>query len=262
MKTFVHRNLAFALLQGLVLAAVPVWAQNSTVPPDSSRTRVIVLGVEHSAQLVSEADRPGLLAAFIEQLHPNAICIERPPEQAARRDFYEFTYEVQGVILPYVASHPTEVCPIDWMPSTDDQMLAFGTDLDRPPEIRPRQGYLGFLTFPDTQALKTDFLAADDSIVTAPVRAWATTPAARADRDFPRRLYLYRTFLQAQRIRAAAGAHRGQTVLVVIGAFHKFDVEAILVHDSTITIVQPSSIGRPTGRRWSEPRPEPIEWPC
>ncbi|WP_438876482.1 hypothetical protein, partial [Bacillus cereus group sp. Bc253] len=75
---------------------------------------------------------------------------------------------------------------------------------------------------------------------------WAAEPAPRADRDLPRRLYLYRTYMQAQRIRAIAHKRRGQTVLVVVGHFHKPDIEAILQHDPTIELVPATSVGRPT----------------
>lgn len=209
-------------------------------------TRVAILGVEHAAQLVSERDQPGVLAAFLEQLAPDAVCIERPPEQAARNDYYEYTYEVQGVILPYAATHAVAVCPIDWMPPVEDARLGFGVDLDTPLELRREQGFQGFLSFPDKAALQRDFFAADAAENVAAVRKWAQTPAPRADQDLPRRLYLYRTFLQAQRIRAAALAHPGKTVLVVVGYFHKPDLEAILAHDPAIALVQPSTLGRPT----------------
>jgi hypothetical protein len=214
-------------------------------PNDDARTRVIVLGVDHAAQLVSPANQPAVLAAFMGDLHPAAICVERPPEQAERRDFYEFTYEVQDVVLPFVASHPTDTCPVDWMPSIEDQKLVFGSNLDDPPEIRPKRGFQAFLVFPDPKVLNTDIFFADDPAATERVRKWSANAAASMDQDFPRRLYLYRTFMQAQRIRAAAAAHRGQTVLVVVGYFHKPDLEAILSHDSNIQLVQPSSLGHP-----------------
>lgn len=243
-----HIRLSSALLL-LTQCAAPVHAQaNAASAPNATigaKTRVVILGVDHSAQLVSPANSPGLLTAFIDRVRPDAICIERPPEQTARRDFYEFTYEVQGVVLPYAAAHRTELCPIDWMPSLEDQKLAFGADLDEPPEIRPWQGFQGFLVFPDPKALKTDIFAADDPTVAAPIVAWSHKPAARADQDFPRRLYLYRTFLQSRRIAATAHAHKGRTILVVVGYFHKPDLEAILEQDGAIELVQPSSFGRP-----------------
>lgn len=229
-------------LFSLALAAASITGMAATPTP----TKVAILGVEHAAQLVSERDQPGVLAAFLEQLAPDAICIERPPEQAARGDYYEYTYEVQGVILPYAATHPVALCPIDWMPPVEDARLGFGMDLDTPLELRRAQGFQGFLSFPDKAALQRDFFAADAAENVAAVRKWAQTPAPRADQDLPRRLYLYRTFLQAQRIRAAALAHPGKTVLVVVGYFHKPDLEAILAHDPAIALVQPSTLGRPT----------------
>ena len=210
---------------------------------EAAPTRVVVLGVDHAAQLVSPANQPAALSAFIEKLAPSAICIERPPEQAERHDFYEFTYEVQDIVLPLVASHPTDLCPIDWMPSVEDQKLVFGSDLDEPPEVRPKQGFQSFLVFPDPQALTSDIFFADDSAATERARKFAATPAVRADQDFSRRLYLYRTFMQSQRIRAAITAHAGHTVLVVVGYFHKPDLEAILSRDERLELVQPSSVG-------------------
>lgn len=238
--------LAFAVLLGVASFLPPTASGVAASTQLQDRTRVIILGVDHSAQLVSEKDQPAVLAAFISALDPDAVCIERPPEQAARRDYYEFTYEVQGVVLPYVASHDVEVCPVDWMPPVEDQLLGFGVNLDDPLEVRREQGFQGFLTFSDPKTLTRDFFASDVPATTEPSRRWAAEAPPRADRDLPRRLYLYRTFMQAQRIRAAATTHRGGTVLVVIGEFHKPDIEAILSRDASINLVSPSTLPRPT----------------
>jgi hypothetical protein len=230
-----------ALLAALLFAA----ALPRLAAVAEAKTRVAILGVDHAAQLVAEQDQPGTLAAWLDMAKPDALCIERPPEQASRGDYYEFTYEVQGVILPWAAARGTDLCPIDWTPPMDDQLLGFGLDLDTPPEIRKPQGFQGFLTFPDAKTLAWDFFAAQDPATLAPLRKWAGEPAPRADRDLPRRLYLYRTYMQAQRIRAAAKARPGQTVVVVVGYFHKPDIEAILQHDAAIELVAPPSLGRP-----------------
>ncbi len=228
-------------LAALLLAAV--------FPPhalaEKTKTRVTILGVDHTAQLVAEKDQPGMLAAWLDLAKPAALCIERPPEQASRQDFYEFTYEIQGIILPWATKNATELCPIDWMPSLDDQLLGFGLDLDTPLEIRKAQGFQGFLTFPDRKILDWDFFSADDPATLAPLRKWANEPAPRADRDLPRRLYLYRTYMQAQRIRAVAHKRTGETVVVVVGYFHKPDIEAILKQDPAIELVPAASLGRP-----------------
>ena len=232
---------AFACLTLLIAATFPHGAQ-----ADEGRTRLAILGVDHAAQLVAENDQPGMLAAYLDLVKPAAVCIERPPEQASRQDFYEFTYEVQGIILPWAAKSGTTICPIDWTPPMDDQLLGFGIDLDTPPEIRKTQGFQGFLTFPERKILDWDFFAAEDPATLAPLQKWAAEPAPRADRDLPRRLYLYRTFMQAQRIRAAAHQRKGETMLVVVGYFHKPDIEAILKNDPAIELVSPASLGRPT----------------
>ncbi|ALN82169.1 hypothetical protein [Lysobacter antibioticus] len=218
-----------------------------TAQAGATPATVIVLGVDHAAQLVSERDQPALLDAFLARAKPDAICIERAPEAFARGDFYEFTYEAQDVAVPFARRHGIELCPIDWEPPAEDQRLGFGISLDAPPELRPVKGFMGFLAF-GQEASTRDFFHADDPAKLHKVANWATTPAARAKNDLPRRLYLYRTYLQAQRIAAAARAHPGGTVVVVVGEFHKHDIEAILKDDPGVRLVQPSSLGRPDAK--------------
>jgi hypothetical protein len=69
----------------------------------AAQTRVVILGVDHSAQLVSRAYRPAVVEAFIARVKPDAICIERDPEDFATGDFYEFTYEVSEICVPSAA---------------------------------------------------------------------------------------------------------------------------------------------------------------
>lgn len=237
---------SFARTLLAVIAAVALLPVATQAAEGQAKTRVVILGVSHSGQLVAERDSPAHLAAFIRRMKPDAVCVERPPEQFARGDHYEFTYEIQHVILPVAARERIALCPFDWMPPVEDQELAFGVDLDTPPEVRAPADFQGFLFFPDAAALKRDLFAAQEPGALKPYREFATTPAPVAARDIARRLYLYRTYMQAQHIRKAARAHRGGTLLVVVGEFHKHDLEAILASDTAIELVQPSAIGRPS----------------
>jgi hypothetical protein len=227
----------------LLCACVAARAED---PQGPVPTRVVVLGVNHAAQLVSEADQPGMLLAFIRRLAPDAVCVEREPEAYARNDHYEFTYEIQDVVLPYAREQGLEICPFDWEPPREDQMLGWGLALSDPPEVRRPAGFQGFLSFPEAEALRRGFFQADDVASLAKVHEWIRTPAQPASRDLARRMHQYRTFLQAQRIRAAARRWPGGTVLVVVGEFHKHDIEAILGDDPGIALVQPSSLPAPT----------------
>ena len=233
------------LLSTVLLLCVCV-AARAEGPQAPAPTRVVVLGVNHAAQLVSEADQPGMLLAFIRQLAPDAVCVEREPEAYARNDHYEFTYEIQDVVLPNAREHGLEICPFDWEPPREDQMLGWGLALSEPPEVRRPSGFQGFLSFPEVEALRRGFFQADDVESLAKVHEWIRTPTQPASRDLARRMYLYRTFMQAQRIRAAARRWPGGTVLVVVGEFHKHDIESILADDPRIALVQPSSLPAPT----------------
>jgi hypothetical protein len=214
-------------------------------PATSEPTRVVVLGVNHAVQLVSEDDQPGMLAAFIEKVSPSAICIERAPEPYARGDHYEFTYEIQDIVLPYARKHGIEICPFDWEPSIEDQMLGWGMDISVPPEVRSMEGFQGFLLFREPRMLRRGLFEADDPKSLTEVHDWIRNPPERASRDLPRRMYLYRTFMQARGIAAAARQQRGRTLLVVVGEYHKQDIEQILADDKSILLVQPSSFGLP-----------------
>lgn len=230
------------MLLRIILAVLATAAPCVPAALAAQKTRIVILGVDHSIQLASRAAQPAAFRAFFDKLAPDAIAIERDPDNFARNDHYEFTYEIQDLIVPYARAHRIPLFPIDWAPPVEDQLLAFGLDLDRPPLIRPSTGFQGFLTFPDTAALRRPLFFADTESSRASARAWYQQPAPEAARDFPRRLYLYRTTLQARRIARAAAELRGKTLLVVIGYFHKDEIERILAADSNLEIVQPSAI--------------------
>ena len=117
-----------------------------------------------------------MLAAFLDRAQPDAICIERSPEAFARNDYYEFTYEVQDVIVPFARARGVDLCPIDWAPPSEDAKLGFGTDLEAIPQVRPDQGFQGFLSFPRPAQLNRDIFHADTEVNLAKVAQWAVTP--------------------------------------------------------------------------------------
>lgn len=220
---------------------VPASAQSAR-----ESTTVVILGVDHSAQLVSEPQRPAMFRALFDRVAPDAIAVERDPRAFARGDFYDFTYEVQELAVPWAREQRLPVYPIDWVPPTEDQRLLFGLDLEAAPFVRPTRGFGGFLSFSDSTLLSQSVLFADAEGAGDRALEFADTPAEDANRESARRLFLYRTYLQARRIIAAAANHRGGTLLVVIGYMHKPDLERILVGYPAIELVQPSHYGMPS----------------
>lgn len=228
--------------QSPALPAVRATADSAAAP---GPTTLVVLGVAHSEQLAGRAYHPGYLRAFFDRVRPAALCVERSPDEFARGDYYEFTYEVQHVAVPYARAHGVDLCPIDWLPGRDDERLAFGRlEVVDPPAVRAPNGFQGFLTL-DSAALRRTLFYADSEPSRAAARAFYDRPRAAGWPDFPRRLGLYRTFLQAMRVRAAVRAHRGRTVLVVVGSLHKDDIERVLAGDPGLRIVHPSTYGLP-----------------
>ena len=228
------------------LASFGICQAQTSGQSSTPKTKVIILGVAHSPQLVAESYQPAALRAYIDRVKPDAICVERSPQEFARNDFYEFTYEQQYLVVPYARQHRIPLCPIDWLPAAEDTSLAFNiANLEEPPFVRRASGFQGFMSFPDKEVLSLDLFHAETEIDREKQRKFANTLPQQSGFDYARRLYLYRTFMQAKRIVQAAKAYRGQTVLVVVGALHKNDIEQILKGDPTVEIVQPSSFGRP-----------------
>jgi hypothetical protein len=240
-----HSGLAVILVAA---AAVSVTAPLAAQEP--ARTRVVILGVGHSTQLVEERQQPAALRAFFDRVAPDAIGVERAPELLARGNHYEFTYEIQHVALPYALERRIPVHGIDWMPSGEDMLLGFGVDLETLPAVR--SGWRGFLSFPDSVDVRLPLFFADSEEDRLRRTAPWLSEWEPASRDLPRRLYLYRTFLQARRIAEAAARYPGGTLLVPIGVNHKDDIERILADHPRIEIVQPSSFGEPSAEEVEE----------
>lgn len=227
----------------IALALIASIAQSANAQQTPKRTEVVVLGVDHAAQLVNPLQQPAAMRAFFAAVDPDAICVERSPQRFSRRDHYEFTYEIQEVIVPWARETSTSICPFDWLPAQEDSALAFGIDdLERPPVLRRASGFQGFVSFPEERSLTQGLFFADAEQERARYREFYSAYPDKPRGDFARRLFLYRTFLQASAIAAAAREHPGGRVLVVVGAMHKDDIEKILSDDPRIRIVQPVDV--------------------
>ena len=234
------------LLVLVVLGALAVgFSSQSSAQPGPEPTRVVILGVNHSAQLVVESQRPAVFRAFFERVQPDAIAVERDPDSFARQDPYEFTYEIQYLAVPWAREHGVPVYPFDWIPPVSDARLLFGVDLNEPPFVRRSQGFGGFYALADSSILSKPVLYADAEGAGDEALAWADTPQARASPEAARRLFLYRTFLQARRVALAASDVPGGTLLVLVGHMHKPDFERILADDPSLELVPASSYGVP-----------------
>jgi len=229
----------------LVLLAFASLVSFSPIAAQTDTTEVVVLGVHHSAMLVAEDYQPAVFRAYFDRVAPDAICVERAPEEFARGSHYEFTYEIQHIAVPWARENGVTLCPFDWLPAEEDQLLAFGVDLTETPFLRAPGSYASFLAFGDSADLTRDLFYAEAQTDRDENRAWYLAMAERPRHDFARRLFLYRTFMQAMRVARAAQAHPGGRLLVIVGSMHKDDIERILADQPGVRVVQPPSFGRP-----------------
>jgi hypothetical protein len=73
---------------------------------------LVILGiVEHSAQLVAESYQPAVFSAFFQRVQPDIICVEGSPHEFLRGDYYEYSYELQHVAVPFAREEGIPVFP-------------------------------------------------------------------------------------------------------------------------------------------------------
>lgn len=223
------------IIFGLITAIMPMFGQ---------KPNVVILGVGHSTQLINYNHQPAAIRAFINKVKPSAICIERSPEEFSRNDFYEFTYEQQFAVIPYARENNIPLYPVDWVPSETDSDLGFGIkDLNVPRFVRQKEGFLGFTAFTEESDFEDDLYFAEKEDYIKRIASWYSSQPEKTAFDLPRRMFLYRTFLQSKRIQKVLDNYSSRdTVLVVIGAFHKNDIENNLIGQG-YQIIQPSTFG-------------------
>jgi hypothetical protein len=223
--------------------------------------RVMVLGTDHSPQLVARSCRPAVLRAFLARVRADAICVECTPEAFARNAIPDFVYEARHVAVPFARERGTPLYPVDWMPRAEDQRLVWGVpDLLEPPLVRAAGGQADFLAFTDTAKFARGLFFAEESGCRGEIDAWQDQPRRAGEADFPRRLSLYRTYMQAMRVKAAAESHPGGTVLVMVGYMHKYDIERVLAGNPRIAVVQPSAAGAPSEEEVAAARRPEDDW--
>ena len=207
------------------------------------KAKVVILGVNHAYQLVSKACQPAAYRAFFDLVKPDGIGIERAPEHFVRGDFYEFTYEQQNIAVPYAMERGIQLHPFDWMGDAEDSSLAWGiADIEKAPLVRQPHLINDFTHF---SVVEEDFFYSERAEIQSRIEEWITHKQ-KGQADFPRRLFLYRTFMQAMRIKQLAKQYVGKTLLIVVGHMHKADIEEMLSMETHIEIVQPSTFGVPS----------------
>lgn len=209
--------------------------------------KLVILGTDHSLQLFSEAQQPAVFRAFFERVQPDVICIEHPLEDYSRGDYAygEYAYEKIHIALPWAREHRVPIYPVDWVPPAADHMLVWNVpNIESPGFVRHHSYVRSFIAF-GRERINSDLFLGESQEAQQPVNEWYDQPRQLGERDFPRRVGLYRTFMQAMRVKSIAHQHIGQTILVVIGYFHKEDIERVLSNDPAINLIQSSEFGYP-----------------
>ncbi|RUO42590.1 hypothetical protein [Idiomarina aquatica] len=210
------------------------------------KAEVIILGVSHSAQLFVKEYRPAVLRAWLAAAEPDVIAVELTQERFNSGNYYDFTHEIQGIIIPFADELGVSLQPFDWEPTAQDSQLMFGFDLFHTPLIRPSAGWRSFLSFSDEELdWVKGFHIADQQAMRKKLTAWMDTPVSSLQAEAARRLYLYRTFFQARNIEAIAKRNPGKRIVVVVGYMHQPDLERVLKTSDMVTLTPSSQFPLP-----------------
>lgn len=147
-------------------------------------TELVILGVTHSAMLAAESYQPAVFRAYFDRVQPDAICIERAPNEFARGSQYEFTYEIQNIIVSYAHEKRIPLCPFDWLPTVEDQKLAFGINIEDPPFLRGPRSYANFTTFEAPAMSTLSLFYGESAEERAQNRDWYAPMPDKPNNDF------------------------------------------------------------------------------
>lgn len=228
------------------------------------RTDVTILGVSHAAQLFSKDYRPAYLRAWVDKVDPDVVAVELTSSRYETNTPYGFTYEIQDILLPYAEANGIATAPFDWEPSDEDSLRAFRIDLQQYPLIRPDSNWGAFIQFDHDQLNALHLFLGEDREFREPTDNWASKDTLNIHAEAARRLYLYRTHMQARKIEDIAAQHPGGRIAVVVGYMHQPDLERLLASNPRIKLTPASQFGMPeesTLSRYEDPADLlPIAW--
>ncbi|MCE1163874.1 MAG: hypothetical protein LWX07_00570 [Bacteroidetes bacterium] len=212
------------------------------------KTNVVILGCEHSSQLINPKMSPAVFRAFFNRVKPDAVCLETKSEYIAAAKFFSFSYESWGIAYPWAEKNNVPVYGVDWQPDIKaDERYGTKMDFNKRKRVLPQSDFNGLEFNPDYDLFFADI---DTFEFNRLYLNNISNPAAEGkwnDEGF-RRYMLFRDMIISQNILDVAVNYQCGTLLLVYGAAHKAGLEYYLqkYFGDDVNIVKPSSYGYPT----------------
>jgi hypothetical protein len=201
---------------------------------------VHLIGTQHApGQLLQAAMSPAHVRAALAAIAPDVVCVESAPEWFAAGHFYRETYEANGIALPWARERGLPVYGIDWV---GNENAGHWHERERRARVEQERDDLGAAAV-DVRRFAYGAVAASQLREARPdpwcdfARLNGADFAARtvadldARRDEPGSAQHYvarRNVHIADHVAAAAKAHPGKRLAVVIGAAHVGDLQRLL----------------------------------
>ncbi|MDD5361685.1 MAG: carbohydrate binding domain-containing protein [Ignavibacteria bacterium] len=214
----------------------------------TGKTNIVVLGCEHSSELINPKMFPAVFRAFFNRLKPDAVCLETKSEWLADKKFFPASYESWGITYPWAVKNNVPVFGVDWQPDIKaSERYWTKMDFDKRKREIPSSDSNGLEYNPENDL----FFADIDTFYFN--RYWLgnisnPAPEGRWSDEGFRRYMLFRDMIIAQNILDVAVNFQCGTVLVVYGAAHKAGLEYYLkkYFSDNVNIIKPSEYGYPS----------------
>lgn len=217
------------------------WAAVGLAPAQTAPLATVhLVGVQHApGQLLHAAMSPAHVRRALAAIAPDVVCVESCPEWFAAGHFYRETYEAEVVAVPWARARGLPVHAVDWVgdvASWSEQQRVARVERERadlaaePAALDPRRfGYGAVHAAPLREVpadAECDFARLNGAAFAQRWNEWLD--AGRDQAGSAQQYFATRNARIADAIAAAARAHPGERLVVVIGAAHLGDLERLL----------------------------------
>jgi hypothetical protein len=176
---------------------------------------------------------PEVLKKFLEETNPEVIAAEIRPQDFAKGDFSPNPWDMNEVVIPFARTQHIEIEPIDWWP--DDLRSLYRKYYEK--FTRTAEGQRIYAQLEDEWAPHRESFPTSKEATPEYIHS-----ALFAERDLnfrkeikkrvgegPQNLFWYtRAEKMNENLARVIQKHSGQRITVVVGAFHRPDIESFL----------------------------------
>jgi hypothetical protein len=213
----------------------------ATHTSDIAKTQITIIGTFHDGLKNMKFYSPEKLQSFLEKTNPEIIAAEIRPQDYAKGDLSPNPWDMNEIVVPFAGVRHIEIEPIDWWP---DNMRAQYRQYYKELTVTEKGRQIYNEVEDEWAPHKKTFLSSREA---TPEYIHSSLFAER-DSSFrskvkklvgegPQNLFWYtRAEKMNENLAEVIRRHPGQRITVVVGAFHRPDIENFLKTQSNVEI--------------------------